>query len=225
MDSTVDTLSTVELGDLDHAQYSIIWLHGLGADGHDFVSLVPELDLPKLTKIHFVFPHAPIRPVTINGGMAMPAWFDIYNLDKSGPIDEEGIRSAVAAIHRLIDREIAQGIRPENIILAGFSQGGCIALLSGLFYPQRLGGVIGLSTFLWKIPDFDQHRQAANQETPIFLAHGSSDPIVPLALGEQTALLLKNAGYPVSLYTYPMAHSVCREEIRAISLWLQERGL
>lgn len=221
MDPTIKTLKAVELGQYDRAQYSIIWLHGLGADGHDFVSLVPELGLPNLDSIHFIFPHAPVRPVSLNGGMPMRAWFDLYNLDESGPIDEAGIDEAVASIHRLIDKEIERGIKPENIILAGFSQGGYIALLSGLFYPQRLGGLIGLSTFLWQPRDFEQRRLPNNQQTPIFLAHGRHDTLVPLKYGENTATLLKAKGYDLKFHVYPMAHTVCLEEISALSLWLQ----
>lgn len=223
MTSYIKVLKTVELGNYEQAEYSIIWLHGLGADGHDFVPLVPELGLPNLQKIHFVFPHAPVRPVTLNAGMSMRAWFDIYSLDRSGPIDETGINKAVDWIHQLIADEIQHGIKPENIFLAGFSQGGYVALLSGLFYPQRLAGLIGLSTFLWQPQDYLQRRHPNNQNTPIFLAHGDYDPIVPFKAGEHTATLLKSEGYDVSFQAYPMAHSVCQEEVKALSLWLQQR--
>jgi phospholipase/carboxylesterase len=153
----------------------------------------------------------------------MRAWFDLYNLTEAGPFDEVGILESVAAIHQLIEREIAQGIKAENIILAGFSQGGYIALLGGLFYPERLGGIIGLSTFLWRTPSFDERRHPNNQKTPIFLAHGTYDSIVPLKYGEHSVAQLKNDGYEVSFHTYPMAHTVCLEEIETLSRWLQGR--
>lgn len=222
MPTEIQMLETIELGNIDQAQHSVIWLHGLGADGNDFVSLVPELKLPSLERIHFVFPHAPVRPVTLNGGMPMRAWFDIYDLNRSGPVDEAGIQEAVASIHQLIDHEIAQGIKPEHIILTGFSQGGSIALLSGITYPKRLAGLVGLSTFLRQPQNFEDWRQPQNQDTPIFLAHGSQDPIITLQYGEDTAALLKNLGYTTEFHTYPMAHSVCFEEIKDLSRWLQQ---
>ncbi len=222
MVSNTEILNTVELGTADTAQYSIIWLHGLGADGNDFVSIIPELRMPNIDQIHFVFPHAPIRPITLNGGMPMRAWFDIYNLKESGPFDEAGINEAITSIHQLIQREIDQGIPSEKIILAGFSQGGYIALVSGLFFPERLGGLIGLSTFLWNMPDFEKRIQSQNQHTPIYLAHGSVDPVVPFKFGEHTATHLKNSGYDVTFHTYDMAHTVCFEEIESLSFWLQK---
>ncbi len=218
----MELLKSVELGKANNAEYSIIWLHGLGADGNDFASIVPELKLPISKKIHFVFPHAPIRPVTLNGGLSMRAWFDIYNLNESGPFDESGINEAVTSIHQLIQQEINNGVTPDKIILAGFSQGGYIALLSGLFYPERLGGIIGLSTFLWHTQDFDQRRQPQNQHIPIFLAHGSFDPLLPLKFGQHTATFLENSGHKVDFYTYPMAHTVCLEEIASLSSWLHK---
>ncbi len=221
MISNTELLKTVELGTAEKAKYSIIWLHGLGADGNDFAPIVPDLELPNTDQIHFVFPHAPIRPVTFNGGIPMRAWFDIYNLSESGPFDEAGINEAINSVHQLIQREINNGIPADKIILAGFSQGGYIALLSGLFFSQRLAGIIGLSTFLWHTHDFEQRLQSENQHTPIFLAHGSYDPLVLLRFGEHTATYLKNNGYDVNFYTYPMPHTVCLEEIKALSIWLQ----
>ncbi|MBX9587031.1 MAG: dienelactone hydrolase family protein [Gammaproteobacteria bacterium] len=222
MVSTTEILNTVELGAADTAQYSVIWLHGLGADGNDFVPIIPELRLPNIEKIHFVFPHAPIRPVSLYGDMPMRAWFDIYNLSESGPFDVTGINEAIASIHQLIQREIDQGIPSEKIILAGFSQGGFIALLSGLFFPERIAGLIGLSTFLWNTPDFEERLQPQNQRTPIYIAHGSADSLLPLKYGEHAATHLKNSGYDVSFHTYPMAHTVCFEEIESLSFWLQK---
>ncbi len=222
MATEVDSLETVELGDPATADYSIIWLHGLGADGHDFVSLVPQLNLPASPQIRFVFPHAPVRPVTVNGGYPMRAWFDIADLTFSEDIDEAGITDAISAVHQLIDQEIAHGIPSENIFLAGFSQGGFIALLSGLFCPKQLAGLISLSSFLWRPPQFDQQRQPINQKTPILIAHGSQDDIVPFKSGETSAQLLESYGYEVSFNHYPMGHAVCRDETTAISKWLQQ---
>lgn len=222
MITAINTLDTVELGNSGEADYSVIWLHGLGADGHDFVPLVPELRLPASKKIHFIFPHAPTRRVTINGGRSMHAWFDIADLTFSGNVDEAGIAESIASVHQLIDQEIEQGIPAENIFIAGFSQGGYIALLSGLFYPQRLGGIIGLSTFLWQTPHFDEHRQAVNQNTPIFLAHGTQDSGVPYKAGENAARILNERGYEVTFNSYKMGHTVCNEETAAISQWLQQ---
>jgi phospholipase/carboxylesterase len=220
METESKALKTVELGHYDEAEYSMIWLHGLGADGNDFVSIIPELKLPDLNKFHFVFPHAPVRPLSLNAGMPMRAWFDLYSLDESGPIDEEGIQEAIKSIHHLIDIEIQHGIKPEKIFLAGFSQGGYIALLSGLFYPKSLAGLIGLSTFIWQTKDFEQRLHLDNQHTPIFLAHGRHDPLVPLKYGEHTDTLLKSKGYNLSLHIYPMAHTVCEQEIKDLSLWI-----
>lgn len=222
MITAMNTLETVELGNAGDAEYSVIWLHGLGADGHDFVPLVPQLRLPAAKKIHFVFPHAPFRRVTINGGRSMRAWFDIANINLSGNVDEAGIAESIASVHHLIELEIEQGIPAENIFIAGFSQGGYIAVLSGLFYPQPLAGIIGLSTFLWQTPQFDEHRQTANQTTPIFIAHGIQDNLVPYQAGENTARLLKERGYEVTFNSYKMGHSVCAEETAAISQWLQQ---
>lgn len=220
MKSNTSSLQTVELGSADQADFSIIWLHGLGADGNDFVPLVPELKLPNTDRIHFVFPHAPIRPITFYGGTPLRAWFDIFNLSESGPFDEAGINEAVASIHQLIQCEIDRGIEPEKIILAGFSQGGYIALLSGLYFPKKLAGIIGLSTFLWQTSNFENRMQ--NHSMPIYIAHGSFDPLVPLSYGEHTTAYLKNSGYEVNFHTYPMAHTVCLEEIESLSTWLKK---
>lgn len=216
-----EPLKTVEIGRADQAHYSIIWLHGLGADGNDFVPIAPELKLPQDTKIHFVFPHAPIRPVSLNSGMPMRAWFDLYTLDETGMCDVEGIYEAIANIHQLIDNEIEAGIPSNRIFLAGFSQGGYTALLSGLFYPKKLGGLIGLSTFLWKPEDFEKRLEPANKTTPIFLAHGKNDALLPLHYGDNAAHFFKSEGYNVDYHIYSMAHTVCSEEIEALSRWLQ----
>jgi phospholipase/carboxylesterase len=217
----LNLLSAVELNPPQPAKTSVIWLHGLGADGHDFANIVPELHLPSELAIRFVFPHAPARPVTINGGMRMPAWFDIYELTEHGRIDEAGIRETQQAIQQLIEREIAAGIPASRIVLAGFSQGGAVALVVGLAYPQPLAGILGLSTFLAAKANLATVIHPANQTTPIFLAHGTSDPLVPLRLGERTRDVLVQAGCSVTWRTYPMAHQVCAAEIADIAAWLK----
>ncbi|MGB6976623.1 MAG: carboxylesterase [Gammaproteobacteria bacterium] len=216
-------LPAVEINPPQSAKASIIWLHGLGADGHDFANIVPELHLPPELGVRFVFPHAPLRPVTINGGMRMPAWFDIYGLNEHSPIDEVGIRETQQAIQQLIEHEIATGIPSSRIVLAGFSQGGAVALVVGLTFPQPLAGILGLSTFLSAHVDLTKIVHPANQATPIFLTHGTFDPIVPLSLGEWTRDALSKTCTSVTWHTYPMAHQVCPAEISDIAVWLKAR--
>ena len=203
---------------------SIIWLHGLGADGHDFEPIVPELRLPDSLALRFVFPHAPVRPVTINGGMAMRAWFDIYSLDKEGPADEAGIQDSAATLDALIEREKERGIAAHQIIIAGFSQGGAIAMYSALRYPDRLAGLMALSTYLplqsVLTAEVVDNAPVANQDLPIFMAHGSFDPVLPMQLGRLAADFLDDAGFRVAWHDYPMAHAVCAEEIADIRSWL-----
>jgi phospholipase/carboxylesterase len=200
---------------------AVIWLHGLGADGHDFEPIVPELVLAGERALRFVFPHAPIRPVTLNGGYAMRAWYDIVALDRRAPEDESGIRTSQAVIETLIRRENARGIGADRIVLAGFSQGGAMALFSGTRYPERLAGIMGLSCYQVLGKRFDAERSAANQSTPVFLAHGTQDPVVPPVLGEEALRQLQAAGYPVEWHTYSMPHAVCPEEIAEIAAWLR----
>jgi phospholipase/carboxylesterase len=209
----------VELGS-DQAEYSIIWLHGLGANGHDFEPIVPELNLPAAVKMRFVFPHAPQQPVTINSGMVMPAWYDIVSPKLEQGEDETGIRRSQQYIDALIQRENARGVATENIIIAGFSQGGAIALHTGLRYPQRLAGILALSTYLPLVQTVRQEASEINQDLPIFMAHGSHDPIVPLRLGEDARHYLEQFGYQPEWQTYFMEHSVCPDEISDISRWL-----
>ena len=197
---------------------SVIWLHGLGADGHDFEPIVPELRLPAELGLRFVFPHAPVRPVTLNGGMAMRAWYDIYSLDRGGPVDEEGIRASAALLDDLIEREQERGIAANKIVVAGFSQGGAIALHAALRASDRLAGVMGLSTYLPLRGAFSDEVTAS--DLPIFMAHGSLDPVVPMMLGRDAADLLVETGFNVEWHDYPMAHSVCLEEINDIRAWL-----
>jgi phospholipase/carboxylesterase len=199
------------------AKSVVIWLHGLGADGHDFANIVPELNLPKELGIKFIFPHAPIRPVTLNHGLPMRAWFDLYELTASSKVDSQGIKDSDTTLKALIKQEIAHGIPPEKIILVGFSQGGALALYTGLTYPNRLGGIIGLSTFLsfTFLPELHQ-----SKNTPIFIGYGDNDNIVSPELSQISCDYLLSQGYPVESHTYPMAHSVCAAEIKDIAAFL-----
>jgi phospholipase/carboxylesterase len=202
-------------------QAAVIWLHGLGADGHDFEPIVPEFIRPGERTLRFVFPHAPIRPVTLNGGYAMRAWYDIAALDRRTTEDENGIRASQTAIDTLIRRENARGIRSERIVLAGFSQGGAMALFAGTRYPERLAGIMGLSCYQVLAAQFAAERSAANQSTPVFLAHGTQDPVVAPLLGEEARRQLEAAGYSVEWHAYSMPHSVCPEEVADIAAWLR----
>ena len=202
------------------ATAAVIWLHGLGADGHDFAPIVPQLGLPPGHGVRFVFPHAPRIPVTLNGGFVMPAWYDIKSLDRAGH-DEAGIRRSAAEIAKLVARENARGIPPSRIGLAGFSQGGAIALFTGLRHPQRLAGIMALSTFLVAPEAIAAELAPANRDVPIFQAHGTLDPMVPNALGTFTREWLTQRGWTVESHDYPMAHQVCLEEIQAVGAWLR----
>ena len=202
-------------------QHSIIWLHGLGADGEDFVPIAEEMALP--VAVRYLFPHAPKRPVTINGGFIMRAWYDIAAAAIDAQQDAAGIRAAQASIEALIAQEMQRGIAPGNIYLAGFSQGGAIALHTGLRSPQPLGGIIALSTYLLLAEMLAHEASAAAQSTPIFMAHGRSDPVVPYALGKTSAERLRELGYQPEWHEYAMQHSVCMEEVRDIAAWLTHR--
>jgi phospholipase/carboxylesterase len=202
-------------------QAAVIWLHGLGADGHDFEPIVPEFIRPGERTLRFVFPHAPIRPVTLNGGYAMRAWYDIAALDRRTTEDENGIRASQTAIDTLIRRENARGISSERIVLAGFSQGGAMALFAGTRYPERLAGIMGLSCYQVLAAQFAAERSTANQSTPVFLAHGTQDPVVAPLLGEEARRQLEAAGYSVEWHAYSMPHSVCPEEVADIAAWLR----
>lgn len=200
---------------------SVIWLHGLGASGHDFEPIVPQLGLPSPEAVRFVFPHAPSQPVTLNGGLSMPAWYDIYGLSAGTPQDEPGLDAAAGWIETLIRREIARGIPPQRLVLAGFSQGGALALHTGLRYAEGLAGIMGLSTYLPLADHLGQARAAANRDTPIFLAHGHHDPVLAYRLGTDSRDALEALGYPVEWRDYPMEHQVCMEEIADIGAWLR----
>lgn len=204
-----------------HPTSAVIWLHGLGADGHDFASLVPELDLQGCAPIRFIFPHAPSIPVTINNGYVMPAWFDILGMNGQGPRDEAGIRRSEARIRALIAQERARGIAPQRIVLAGFSQGCAMALHTGLRCAERLAGIVALSGFLPLAETIASERHAANADTPVFMAHGSLDPVVRVERGLASRDALLALGQPVQWHSYPMEHSLCAAEVADISAFLQ----
>lgn len=200
---------------------TIIWMHGLGADGHDFEPIVPELVRPGERALRFVFPNAPVRPVTLNAGYAMRAWYDIISIERRARQDEAGIRASHSSIEALIRRENERGVASNRIAIAGFSQGGALAIYSGTRYPDKLAGIMGLSCYLLLEDRFAAERSPANQTTPIFLGHGTQDPVVNPVLGEETRRLLEAAGYPVEWHSYPMPHSVCPQEVADIAAWLR----
>ncbi|QHS37567.1 carboxylesterase [Alcaligenes faecalis] len=215
-------LESIEIETGANPQHAVIWLHGLGADGHDFAPIVPELGLQTAPAIRFIFPHAPIQPVTINGGMAMRSWYDIYVADLVRHEDESGLRQSQIEVQNLIARENARGIPTENIVLAGFSQGCAMTLQTGLRLPERLAGMLCLSGYLPLAAAVEKERHQANQNTPIFMAHGSMDPVVPLTRAEASRQQLEAMGYQVQWNVYPMPHAVCPEEISAIGQFLKQ---
>jgi phospholipase/carboxylesterase len=204
---------------------AVIWLHGLGADGHDFEPIVPELGLPAKHGVRFIFPHAPVRPITINNGYAMRAWYDIVSLGDLKKQDESGIRDSERIVHGYIEDERARGIEPGKIVLAGFSQGGAITLHSGLRYPERLAGLLALalSTYLPLGDKVEKEALAERKDTPILMCHGEYDQMLPMLMGEYTRDALRELGYQIDWHQYPMAHQVCAEEIELIGEWLKER--
>jgi phospholipase/carboxylesterase len=202
------------------ADASVIWLHGLGADGHDFEPIVPHLDAALTSRTRFVFPHAPKRPVTINGGYVMRAWYDVVDADIARRADADGVHESERILHDYIETEVANGIPPERIVVAGFSQGGAITLHGGLRYPQRLAGVLGISCYLPLPNAIAKGSAPANATTSVFMAHGTEDPVIPVAAGKQSRDYLKNLDYDIEWHTYPIPHSVCLEEIEDISRWL-----
>lgn len=203
----------------DAPDAAVIWLHGLGADGHDFEPVVPMLSVPPGRSVRFVFPHAPMRPVTLNAGMVMRAWYDILQLG-GGAEDEDGIRSSQLLLEGLIAREEARGIEASRIVLAGFSQGGAVALQTGLRCSKRLAGILALSTYLPLAATLADERDGANFGLPIFMAHGTDDLMIPTAWAERSSTALKSIGYGVEWHTYPMGHAICPEEIEAVGAWL-----
>jgi len=209
---------TVEVTTGENPVGSVIWLHGLGADGRDFEPIVPELRLPAELPLRFVFPHAPVRPVTINGGMAMRAWYDILSLDAQGRADAKGVHESTALLEALISREIERGIEADSIVVAGFSQGGAIAINAVLHSKVRLAGLMALSTYIPLPGELDA--SAGNRELPVFMAHGSFDPMIQMQWGRASAETLVKAGFAVEWHDYPMAHAVCPDEIDDIRAWL-----
>lgn len=216
-------LDCVQLEPKTEATHAVIWLHGLGADGHDFEPIVPELGLDPKLAIRFVFPHAPKIPVTLNGGMVMPAWYDITTMDLRRRHDAAGIAKSVAEVNALIQREVDRGIPRSNILLAGFSQGGAIALYAGLTHPEPLAGIVALSTYLVLEDQLAEERHPANHSIPIFQAHGTHDPVVVFERGERSHAKLTEWGYTTDWHTYPMLHQVCLEEILELGKWMGAR--
>lgn len=217
-------LPCIEIETAPNPAFAVIWLHGLGADGNDFVPLVPELALDNAPAVRFVFPHAPQIPVTGNGGYVMRAWYDILSFEGlNRRVDEAGILASRAAVGRLIERENERGIPSHRIFLAGFSQGGAMAYTTGLTYAATLAGIIALSAYLPAPHLITEALSEANRSTPIFAAHGTQDEILPLPLGEQAAAFARQCGNPLVWHTYPMPHAVCAEEIAALAVWLKAR--
>ncbi len=217
-------LETIEVPTHERCEWSVIWLHGLGADGSDFVPVVPELGLNANARVRFVFPNAPSLPVTCNGGYVMPAWYDIVSLDKnSREVDISGLMKSRQAIRDLIEREEQRGIASDRIFLAGFSQGGAVAYTAGLTHPQPLAGLIALSTYLPAAELVAREAAAANLQIPIFAAHGTEDEVVAPELGLRARDFLSQSGYASEWHDYPIPHSVCLEEIRDIGAWLNGR--
>lgn len=212
----------IELESAPNPTAAVIWLHGLGADGNDFAGLVPELDLEGCPPIRFVFPHAPSIPITINGGYVMPGWYDLYGMDLVSKQDDRGIQKSEWAINALIENEVARGIPYERIVLAGFSQGCAMALHTALRLPHKIAGVMALSGYLPLADRFPSERHAANAHTPIFMAHGTQDPVVVIQRGEESRDALAKLGHPVQWHTYPMPHSVHPQEIADIAAFLKQ---
>jgi phospholipase/carboxylesterase len=209
---------TVEVTTGENPVGSIIWLHGLGADGHDFEAVVPQLGLPTNLPLRFVFPHAPVQPVTLNGGMAMRSWYDILSFDSEGRADRDGVLKSSALLEELICREIARGIEPDKIVIAGFSQGGAVAIHTALHTNHNIAGLMALSTYM-ALPEDAEHA-VSRKDLPIFMAHGSFDPVLKITWGRSSADKLIESGYAVDWHDYPMAHAVCPQEIADISDWL-----
>jgi phospholipase/carboxylesterase len=213
-------LEVIELESGKKPTASIIVLHGLGADGTDFVPIAQELKLAPIGEVRYIFPHAPVMPVTINGGMAMRAWYDILGSEIDRREDERGLRASQKMVEALIEREIERGTEAARIVLMGFSQGCAMTLMTGLRYGQRLGGLVGLSGYLPLAAVTEAERHSANHDTPIFLAHGSADQVIPIARATASRDALRALGHPVEWHEYPMPHSVCAEEIADLNRWL-----
>jgi phospholipase/carboxylesterase len=217
---SLQALESVVVETGPNPSFTILWLHGLGADGHDFEPLVPELLERGMPAMRFIFPHAPVRPVTLNNGYRMRAWYDIVGIDRRSAEDFAGMQATAASVKRLIASENEAGIPTERMVIAGFSQGGAMALHIATRSPERFAGVIALSCYLPLAKELAGARQPANDTTPIFMAHGTHDPVVPLALGSESRQLLQSAGYPVEWHEYPMPHSVCEQEVADMRAFL-----
>jgi phospholipase/carboxylesterase len=219
------TLECVEIETAPKPRHAVIWLHGLGADGHDFEPIVPQLVRPEWPALRFVFPHAPIRPISLNGGLPMRAWYDIAGFDLSQKQDEAGIHASLAEVAKLVAREVGRGVPASNLVLTGFSQGGAIALAAGVRHAQTLAAIVALSTYL-PIADMTAgERGEANAATPVFMGHGAFDPVVPQYLGERSRDQLREWGYRVDWHSYPMAHQVCPQEIDELAEFLEQHGM
>jgi phospholipase/carboxylesterase len=215
-----EPLEAIEIETGPQPAASVIWLHGLGADGTDFVPVVDALDLPE-RPIRFVFPHAPMRAVTINQGYVMRAWYDVLSMDFGKRADEHGVRESQGLIEAMIEREAVRGVASDRIVLAGFSQGGAIALQTGLRHATRLAGIMALSCYVPLADSLDAERSAANRDVPVFMAHGTHDPVIPVTLARESRDLLGRLGYDVTWHEYPMEHSVSPEEVEEIGAWLR----
>jgi len=216
-------LDKIEINPKNTPAASVIWLHGLGADGHDFINIVPQLALPEKQGVRFIFPHAPLRQVTLAQGASIRAWFDITSLSVAGiNSDEKAIYASQKAIEALIEQEIARGIPSQNIVLAGFSQGGAMALQCGLRYPQTLAGILVLSGFLPLADNLKAEKTLANQNTPILMLHGELDNVIPLPWAKVSYQKLFELNYNIEWQDYCMQHTVCEDEIVTIGLWLRQ---
>jgi phospholipase/carboxylesterase len=217
----VDLLEAIEIETAPKPDAAVVWMHGLGADGHDFEPIVPELRLPAATRVRFVFPHAPLRPVTINQGHVMRAWYDVRALAGVRREDEPGVRQSARQIEALLARERQRGIVPGRLVIAGFSQGGAMALHVGLRHPDRLAGILALSCYLPLANAVDTELAPANRDVPIFWAHGLHDPMIPQAMAEQGRAQLGELGFRIDWHQYPIPHSVSAEEIADVARWLE----
>jgi phospholipase/carboxylesterase len=220
-EKNANALQSVQIPATSTHKYSVIWLHGLGADGHDFEGIVPELNLIDSSSIRFIFPHAPVQAITVNRGMEMRAWYDILSMDElQREVDVAGIERSTLLVNQLIQKEIDRGIPASNILLVGFSQGGVLALHAGLRYPEQLAGIIALSAYLPTLNSLPTQRAPANNNTPIFMSHGIIDSVVAVEMGKAAYDGLKALGYPIEWHDYVMEHSVCIEEIEQIALFI-----
>jgi phospholipase/carboxylesterase len=219
---SVAEITTLDIEPEGTARTAIIWMHGLGADAHDFEPIVPHLRIPAEFGLRFIFPNAPLRPVTINGGIEMRAWYDILSMDIPRVEDPTGVHDSDRIIRELIQREKERGIAADHIVLAGFSQGGAMALYTGLRYSERLAGILGLSCYVPLASTLAEERHVANQDIPLFLAHGIMDPMIPVHYGRAAAEQLTSLGYRIERHEYPMGHEVNWDEIQAMARWLNE---